>query len=247
MSALTLPTTRLHTTPVHLSFSNDSQAFVTIYGDGFVEVWDWPLVVELPRGKAREVAAPRLVRSFGLAAKGEGEEDGVQTKQVACVGGGESLVLAVLRATRTGSEVVLVDAKGGVEKLEIPGGAKRIVAGQEGFVLESGDGTILERELFITPSVPPPVLTLSSSSSSLNHNINRLPTPFFLPLPPRVLPPTPLSTLPPSHRRSLLVWTTLCFFASPSNRCHFPLLHRRFPHLHYLLTRSEVHSSVPSR
>lgn len=146
MSSMILPSSRLSWTPVHVSFSSTSATLIELYSDGFVETWAWPLVPAVS-GKAREeIKPPTLVRSSHAF---EGESLGLEgyARQCACVGEGSDLVIAVLRSSRTGHSVVLVDSTGATSNVELNGGAIRLVAGVDSFIIESDDGTILEGEL----------------------------------------------------------------------------------------------------
>ena len=146
MSSMLLPSSRPSWTPVHVSFSSTSSTLIELYSDGFVETWAWPLVPAV-RGKAREeIKAPTLVRSshaFGVASPGPP----AYARQCACVGEESDLVVAVLQSSRRGNSVVLVDSTGATRTVEIMGGAIRLVAGEDSFIVELDDGTILEGEL----------------------------------------------------------------------------------------------------
>ncbi|ORY54599.1 IKI3 family-domain-containing protein [Leucosporidium creatinivorum] len=145
MSATVLPSSRPSQTPSHISFSTLSDAsFIALYPDGFFEVWDWSLTLDKPKGKMREeIVNPTLSWSASVEVQGE---EGAQryARQCAVVGQGEEAVVAVLCSTTRGSEVVLVRMSGEQEAIMVTGGARRLVAGVEGFVLESAEGTVLE-------------------------------------------------------------------------------------------------------
>lgn len=149
MAATTLPSSRPSLTPSHISFSTTSSStFVALYPDGFLELWEWPLELEKPKGKLRdEIVNPTLVWCTSIAV--EGEEEGTRyARQCAVLEGEGEVVVAVLCSTRRGSEIVLVGKEGEKAALRVPGGARRLVVGGEtGFVLESADGTVLEGEL----------------------------------------------------------------------------------------------------
>ncbi|KAI5477208.1 elongator complex protein 1 [Pseudohyphozyma bogoriensis] len=140
MSATTLQSSRSGTVPIGVAFSATSSTIATLYNDGFVEVWGWELP-KVVKGKAREdIKSPTLLWTARTL---EGVQAGFG-RQVACIGDGEQTTVAVLASTRTGSALLLSGKDGETRRIDVAKGARRLVAGAESFLLETGDGVILE-------------------------------------------------------------------------------------------------------
>lgn len=77
------------------------------------------------------------------------------SNQCAYVGEGSEGVVAVLQSTGHGNEarLVLITAEEEMTVIEIPEGARRLVAGSNGFVLETPEGVILESECCAVSSI----------------------------------------------------------------------------------------------
>ena len=148
MCSITLPISRPHSVPTYTCFSNTTSKFVNLFADGFLEVWNWPLVFAVP-GKARdEIVLPVLERTVDELVRLKG----TYAQQCACVGDGDEMVLAVLQATAHGSQVVVIDTEGRMNTVDLEGRGRRLVAGEDGFIVESEDGSIsFSKFLFCPP------------------------------------------------------------------------------------------------
>lgn len=91
-------------------------------------------------GRSRsEVLDPVILRVSQIAST-----DAEYSRQCACVIEGNEIIIAVLTSTVAGSRLVILDAQSQRTSIQIAGGAKRLVAGSNGFVLEADDGSIIE-------------------------------------------------------------------------------------------------------
>ncbi|KAL8292997.1 hypothetical protein RQP46_000691 [Phenoliferia psychrophenolica] len=123
MSATSLASSRPTRVPVHIAFSPISGSIVVLYPDAFVEVWSWDLPLGVGLGKANGVVDPPTLRRAFSAAQG-GMED--------------------VYARQQGSRLLLVGPDGETRSVEVPGGATRVVASDDGFLLQDQDGMIQE-------------------------------------------------------------------------------------------------------
>ncbi|KDE09564.1 hypothetical protein MVLG_00459 [Microbotryum lychnidis-dioicae p1A1 Lamole] len=126
-------------TPVHVAFAKQENGFVVLFDNGLVQSWAWELNLKTTRNKPRnEIKEPVLDWSVKIDGQG-------YCKQCAVVGKGDQKKVAVLRYTgRGGTEVVLLGKEGKPEVIRVEEGAWRIEGTEDGFVLESKDGTLLE-------------------------------------------------------------------------------------------------------
>lgn len=148
MCAITLPTSTRRT-PVHLSFSAQTSSFVALFSEGTIECWTWELPLIRQKGQPRgEVPTPALAWTVRLGAGGKASCK--YACQIAMLGALGAEKVAVLFGTARGSELCLVSGKAGEERswVDVAGGALRLIAGEDEFVLESQDGTLLSREFF---------------------------------------------------------------------------------------------------
>ncbi|SCZ89323.1 BZ3500_MvSof-1268-A1-R1_Chr1-1g01107 [Microbotryum saponariae] len=126
-------------TPVHVAFAKQENGFVVLFDDGLVQSWAWELNLKTMRYKPRnEIKEPVL--DWSVKIDGEG-----YCKQCAVMGKGDQKKVAVLRCTgRGGTEVVLLRKEAKQEVIRVEEGAWRIEGTEDGFVLESKDGTLFE-------------------------------------------------------------------------------------------------------
>ena len=127
-------------TPSHVAFSGNSTKFIVLHSNGIVDQWNWPLPASTSTGKARsEVLPPTLLSSSSAF------EAGTYAKQCACIDSSKGLVIAILvQESRGGSSLVLLrDAEEPV-KVAVMEDVRKLIAGDDSFVLETVDGTILE-------------------------------------------------------------------------------------------------------
>lgn len=127
-------------TPSHVAFSANSTKYVVLHPNGVLDQWNWPLPASTATGKARsEVLPPTLLKSsspFG---------SGIYAKQCACIDSNEGLVVAILvQEARGGSSVVVLRGDQEPVKVGVMDDVRRLIAGDDCFVLETSDGTILE-------------------------------------------------------------------------------------------------------
>jgi hypothetical protein len=140
MSSTIATSSRPFDTPVHVTFSATSNHFVTLYADGFLEVWEWTLPSPDATGRSRsEVSDPVILRTSQIDSTAT-----AYSRQCACVKAGDEIFVGVLQSTPDGSKFVMLNAQSQITSVDIPGGAKRLVAGSAGFVLEINDGSIVE-------------------------------------------------------------------------------------------------------
>lgn len=138
MCATTMQSAQASRIPVHISFSTSSSDFITLYSDGLVELYHWPLTITAAGKAPEEIKAPTLARSW------ESLSGSNYARQCAFIGEGQDMVVAVLQSTVRGSSVVLIGMDGIPRKVEIDGRGKRILAGNDTFVVETGDGMLFE-------------------------------------------------------------------------------------------------------
>ena len=127
-------------TPSHVAFSANSTKFIVLHPNGIVDQWNWPLPASTSSGKARsEVLPPALLKSSSPLGSG------VYAKQCACIDSSEGLVVAILvQESRGGSSISLLRGEGEAVKLAVMEDVRRLIAGDDCFILETVDGTILE-------------------------------------------------------------------------------------------------------
>lgn len=242
MSATSLASSRCTRVPVHVAFSPTSGSIVVLYPDAFVEIWEWTLSLS---GKAKgAVEPPFLRRSFSVR---EGEAD-VYARQCACVGAGTELVVAVLVTESIGSRLALVGQNGEVRTVEVPGGAMRVVASGDGFLLEDKDGMIQEGD-FNECSSPTCMLTVIVCSPFHCSRWRRR-KPVRLGPHPRGVLPLGAPRLAPdlSHRdRSHAERANLRRRAPARLGRDLVHLHSRVPHFHHLRARCQVRPASRAR